>query len=95
MKPYYRILLLLATAVVVCSCKSPDYSKFVGVAIIRGDRTIANSAESALARAGIPCNIQGSMGYSISVPPDKVSRAMAVLTKDAQDHGYRIYSHRD
>lgn len=95
MKAYYRISLFLAIAVVACSCASPDYSKFVAVAGIKGDRTIAHWAESALARAGIPCSIQGSMGYSISVPPDKASRAMAVLKKDAQDHEYHIYSLRD
>ncbi len=70
-----------------------DYSILVPVATIAGDPAVAARAYDALAEVRIPCTIEGSRVYGVSVPRDQVKRAVETLRQDAQRHSYAIQFH--
>jgi hypothetical protein len=67
---------------------TPDYSKFVHVAVI--DPKMAGHVGQVLERAGIQSIIEGSRGYGVSVPPDTEARAASLLRADSASQKYWI-----
>ncbi len=70
-----------------------DYSNLVPVAAIAGDPVVAARAYDALAEVRIPCTIEGSRVYGVSVSRDQVRRPVETLRQDAQRHSYAIQFH--
>jgi hypothetical protein len=67
---------------------TPDYSKFVHVAVI--DPKMADHVDQVLKRAGIQPIIDGSVVYGVSVPPGTESRATSLLRADSASQKYWI-----
>lgn len=94
-----HVLVLLALSGFVCGCTSGlqraemaaiDYESFVHVAAINADTKNATHVEAVLKENGIPCTIEGSVAYGVSVPPRQKEAATRILRADAKKRGYWI-----
>ena len=100
MKAAPIIVILLAVA---CACfysqhrlaavRSAGYSDLTPVATIAAEPQVAVRASEALGEVHIPCTIEGSRVYGVSVPRDRMKRATEALRQDALRHNYAIEFH--
>ena len=67
-----------------------DYSRFVQVATVQGTLHSALYVSQAMKRAGIHSVIKGSLMYNVSVAPEDMSRAIAVLNRGQDRKKYRM-----
>src|SRR5262245_18178205 len=67
-----------------------DPRKFIHVAWIRSEFKFADRARSVLGKAGIHCSIEGSLEYSVAVPPEQTMQAAQILKDDGKIQNYNV-----
>jgi hypothetical protein len=71
--------------------KENGFSGLIQIATTAGDPMVAARVYQALLDVHIPCTVEGSRVYAVSVPRAQANRAAEALHQDAQKHGYAIH----